>query len=256
MEKEKAADLITEAQRVVVFTGAGVSTESGISDFRSPGGIWDRYDPDEFLYHRFLASEETRKKYWDFERSLWPTIVNAEPNPAHIAVVELHQLGKLDCVITQNIDGLHQKAGLPEEKVIELHGTLKYVECLGCGKRFKREEIQKRMDEQGVSPPRCEDCQGILKPATISFGQPMPEWETRETQKRSANCDLFMVIGSSLVVYPAAEMPVIAKQRGAHLVIINMAPTPHDTLADVIIRSKAGDTMSEIVSLVKAKLRR
>jgi NAD-dependent deacetylase len=266
-EKDKIEVLATwilESEKIVVFTGAGVSTESGIPDFRSPGGVWDRYDPNEFLYHKFLSSEETREKYWAFSMSLWPVITKAEPNPAHIAIEYLHRLGKLDCVITQNIDGLHQRAGVPDDKVIELHGTMRYVVCLDCGKRYKREEIQQRLEIQmqkgaKVPAPRCDDCNGILKPATVSFGQPMPEWETQEAQRRSAECDLFIVVGSSLVVYPAAQMPAIAKQSGtrtgakARLVIINLTTTPHDELADMIIMEKAGDAMAKIISAVRKK---
>ena len=247
------SDAILQSKRVVVFTGAGISTESGIPDFRSPGGVWDRFDPDEFTYQKFLSSPVSREKYWEFSKSLLPTIVNAKPNLGHYAIAELYHLGKLDCVITQNIDGLHQKSGLPEEKVIELHGTTKWVICLECGARYPREQIQNRL-ESGEKVPSCDTCGGIMKPATIAFGQPMPERETRQAEARSAACDLFLVAGSSLVVYPAAQMPLIAKDNGAKLIIINLMPTPHDQYADVVIQEKIGQALSQIVEQVKAKL--
>ncbi|MFC2027802.1 NAD-dependent protein deacylase [Chloroflexota bacterium] len=244
------ASLITNSKKLAVFTGAGISTESGISDFRSPGGLWEKYDPSEFMFDKFLASEETRKKYWEMNQSLWPTIIEAQPNAAHFAIAELDRMGKLDCLITQNIDGLHQIAGVPDEKVIELHGTTLWVLCLNCAKRYPRQEIHNRV-EMGDKAPYCSDCGGILKPATISFGQAMPERETLEAKKRSAACDLFFVIGSSLVVYPAAQMPVVAKGGGANLIILNMTPTPHDDYADFIIREKAGETMVQIMERLK-----
>jgi len=248
------SDVILQSRRVVVFTGAGISTESGISDFRSPGGIWDRFDPNEFTYQKFLSSEVTREKYWEFNKSLWPTIVDAKPNRGHYAITELYHIDKLDCVITQNIDGLHQKSGVPDEKVIELHGTLNWVNCLGCGRRYPREQISSRL-ESGEMVPKCDSCGGILKPATISFGQPMPERETHEAERRSANCDLFLVAGSSLVVYPAAQMPSIAKDSGAKLIIVNLAPTPHDHYADIVIHEQTGQVLSQAVEQVKTKLR-
>ena len=154
---DAVADMIVKSSKIVVFTGAGISTESGVSDFRSPGGIWDRFDPSELSYPNFVASETSREKYWAFYKELWPTMVEAEPNPGHYAIAELHNLDKLDCVITQNIDGLHQKAGLPEEKVIEIHGTMQWVACLECGKRYPREQIQARLEE-GEKVPRCDAC--------------------------------------------------------------------------------------------------
>jgi len=250
---DAVADMIVKSSKIVVFTGAGISTESGLSDFRSPGGIWDRFDPSELNYQSFLASESSREKYWAFYKELWPMMVDAEPNAGHYAIAGLHHMSKLDCVITQNIDGLHQKSGIPEEKVIELHGTMQWVACLECGKKYSREEIQSRL-ELGEKVPRCDACGGITKPATISFGQAMPERETREAQERAASCDLLLVAGSSLVVHPAAQMPLIAKDSGARLVIINLMPTPHDRYADIVINEKTGETLSQIVDQVKAKL--
>jgi len=246
------ADTLLESKKIVVFTGAGISTESGISDFRSPGGIWSRFDPSEFTFQKFLASEESREKYWAFSSSSWPEMSAAKPNQGHNAIAELYHMGKLDCVVTQNIDGLHQKSGIPEERVIELHGTAWWVKCLECGQRYPREEIHKRV-ESGEKVPRCDACGGIMKPATISFGQSMPLEETGEAERRSAACDLFLVAGSSLVVYPAAQMPLIAKDNGAKLVIINLEPTPHDHYADVVIHEKTGEALPQVMVRVKEK---
>ena len=250
---DAAADLIIQSNKLVVFTGAGLSTESGISDFRSPGGVWSRFDPDELTFQRFLASEEGREKYWEFSTSYWTEMVQAQPNPGHQAIVELNNIGSLDCVITQNIDGLHQRSGIPEDKVIELHGTARWVNCLECGQRYSREQIQERVTS-GIKVPRCDSCGGILKPATISFGQAMPEMETRQAQNRAAACDLFLVAGSSLVVYPAAQMPLVAKDSGARLIIINLTPTSHDPYADIVIHDQTGPALSQIIDRVKANL--
>ncbi|MDO8688606.1 MAG: NAD-dependent deacylase [Dehalococcoidia bacterium] len=247
---EEAADLVVSAGRIVVFTGAGVSTESGIPDFRSPGGIWDRFDPDEFTYERFLTSPEARSKFWQLFRDR--TFRSARPNAAHFAIVELERMGKLDCVITQNIDNLHQEAGSSPDRVIELHGTMKYAKCLGCGKRYPREEIELLLD-QGIDTPRCDECNGLLKAATISFGEPMPLRETSEAQRRSSQCDLFIAIGSSLVVYPAADMPRYAYEAGARLILVNLDSTHLDSCADVVVRGKAGEALSRIIERVKAK---
>jgi len=253
-EIDAISEIILQSKRVVVFTGAGISTESGIPDFRSPGGIWDTFDPSEFTYQRFLASEASREKYWEFYKSLWATVTDAKPNRGHYAIAELHHMGKLDCVITQNIDNLHQESGVPEEKIIELHGTMKWVICLECNQRYPKEQIQSRL-ESGEKVPRCDTCGGIMKPATISFGQPMPEKETYEAQMKAAACDLFLVAGSSLVVYPAAHMPLIAKDNGAKLIIINLTPTPHDRYTDIIVHEKTGETLSQVVERVRAKLK-
>jgi NAD-dependent deacetylase len=250
---DQLSSLIVNSKTIVVFTGAGVSTESGIPDFRSPGGLWDKYNPDDFLYQKFLTSEESREKYWKMNSELYYTLIAANPNNAHYTIVDLHKMGKLDCVITQNVDNLHQKAGLPDEKVIELHGTNIRVNCLNCKKRYSREEIQIRL-EKGVKVPNCDACGGILKPATISFGQSMPFEETKEAERRSRLSDLFIVIGSSLVVQPAALMPLYATEGGAKLVIINMDNTPYDRNADLTLHGKAGELMEKILDRVKDKI--
>jgi NAD-dependent deacetylase len=248
---ERIAELILQSRRVVVFTGAGVSTESGIPDFRSPGGIWTRYNPSDFTFQKFISDPEARKKAWGLYRELWQR--NAQPNPAHYAIAELEKLGKLDCVITQNIDFLHQKAGNSEQNVIELHGTIRWVICLDCGKRYPFEEIKQRLD-RGEESPSCGECGGMLKTATISFGQAMPVREMREAEHHSRNCDLFIVVGSSLVVYPAAYMPVYALESGAKLVIINATPTSLDPQAEVVVHARAGEVLPRVVDRVKRRM--
>ena len=250
---EKIAQWIINSRKMVIFTGAGLSTESGIPDFRSPGGVWDRYNPEDFYFQNFIAGEASREKYWQMATEMYGPMKKAQPNLAHLAIAEMEKLGKLDCVITQNIDGLHFKAGNSEEKVIQLHGTAMHVTCLSCKKRYDRDDIQERI-KQGQKAPRCDDCGGILKPATISFGQSMPEKETQEAYRRSSLSDLFIVIGSSLVVQPAASMPMIAKQSGAKLVILNRDPTPSDDMADIVINGQAGPTMASILENVKKGL--
>lgn len=249
----QAARWILDSQKLIVFVGAGLSTESGIPDFRSPGGIWDRYNPEDFYFQNFVASEQSRRKYWQMATEMYATIREAQPNPAHLAIAELERLGRLDRVITQNIDGLHFKAGNSPERVIELHGTALFVYCLSCKKRYDRDEIQGRL-QKGIKVPYCDDCGGILKPATISFGQSMPEKETQEAFERSALADLFMVIGSSLAVQPAASLPQTAKSNKARLVIINRDSTPLDGIADLVIHGQAGPVMAGIVASVKKML--
>jgi NAD-dependent deacetylase len=250
---EEVARLILTSKRIVVFAGAGLSTESGIPDFRSPGGVWDRYDPEDFYFQNFLSSELSREKYWQMATEMYESMKKAQPNLAHLAIAEMERLGKLDCVITQNIDGLHFKAGNSEEKVIQLHGTAMSVSCLSCGRRYDRDEIQERL-RKGLKAPRCDDCGGPLKPATISFGQSMPERETQEAHHRSSLSDLFVVIGSSLVVQPAASMPLVAKRNGAKLIIINRDPTSYDDMADLVIHGQAGSIMDSILKEVKRGL--
>jgi NAD-dependent deacetylase len=241
---ERATELVRQSSRIVVFTGAGVSTESGIPDFRSPGGIWDRYQPVEF--GEFVASREARRRYWLRSRETYPVLAAAQPNAAHLAIARLEAAGKLDCVITQNVDGLHQKAGNSEEKVIELHGNTHWVVCLGCDHRSPRNQWQPVL-EGGELEPDCPDCGGILKALTVSFGQSMPERETAEAERRSRRCDLFIAIGSSLVVYPAAQMPAYAVNEGARLVVVNRTPTYIDDYADSVLRGDAGPTLRHMV---------
>ena len=249
---DKIADLITNARKIVVFTGAGISTESGVPDFHSPGGIWDRFDPDDFTYQKFISNPESRRKQWQMLRE-GLLHGGAEPNLAHYAIAELDRLGKLDCVITQNVDNLHQKAGVPDDKVFELHGNMQWAICLDCGQRYPFEQIKARLDG-GEEIPDCEACRGILKPDAVFFGEQLPEEIFREATFRSYGCDLLIVIGSTLVVYPAALMPIYAANAGAKLVIINLSSTPMDHRAAVLIRAKAGETMSVVIQKVKERI--
>jgi NAD-dependent deacetylase len=251
---ETVAEWIAASKKVIVFTGAGISTESGIQDFRSPGGLWHQWNPDELTFDKFMSSRASREHYWGFSRAIWPTMASAKPNPGHYAIADLFKMGKLDAVITQNVDGLHQAAGVPDDKVIELHGSIKWVSCLTCGKRWPREEIEKRMDRTGEKAPECE-CGGFLKQATIAFGQSLPLKAIEDAEEKSSTCDVFIVAGSSLVVYPAAQMPLIAKQNRAKLVIITLSDTPHDQYADAIINDKTGPTLSRIIESVKSRIK-
>jgi len=246
------ADMIVQANDVVVFTGAGISTESGIPDFRSPGGIWTRFDPEDFTIERFLNSPETRKKQWRvlLEGGL---IADAEPNRAHRAIAELERIGKLSCVITQNIDNLHQKAGNTPEKVFELHGNMKWLRCMTCDARYPMEEMVDTYRSSSVIPS-CGDCGGILKPDVIFFGELLPEITLKRATLHATSCDLFIVIGSSLVVYPAASLPIYARDSGANLVIINHTPTSCDASAHVLIHNSAGEVMEKILEEVKKRL--
>jgi NAD-dependent deacetylase len=249
----KAAELIVAARKLVVFTGAGISTESGIPDFRSPGGIWSRFDPEDFTYQKFVSDPEARRKQWRMLGEGHLT-TNAQPNPAHYAIAELDNLGKLDCVITQNVDNLHHKAGVPAEKVFELHGNVQWAVCLSCGRRYPFEHIKARW-EGGEEIPDCEECGGMLKPDAVLFGEALPQEVLEEASRRSSDCDLFIVVGSTLVVYPAAYMPIYAVRGGARLIIVNLSDTPMDAQADVLIRAMAGEAMSQIVEKVKDRLK-
>ena len=249
---DEVADLILKSNKMVIFSGAGISTESGIPDFRSPGGIWDRFDPDDFTYSKFVSSKDSRRKQWHiFREGLLSD--KAVPNAAHIAIADLHGMGRLDCVITQNIDNLHQKAGLPDDMVYELHGNMKWARCLECGRRYPFDEIRQRL-EQGEEIPDCTACRGMLKPDIVMFEEQLPVDVLEEASHRSLAADLFIVVGSTLTVYPAAYMPIYAIRSGATLVIINLSSTPMDHQATVVINEKAGKTMAKIAQRVKEKV--
>jgi len=241
---ETLARMITECRRGVVFTGAGISTESGIPDFRSPGGPWTKYQPINF--QDFIASEEMRREAWRRKFAMDGTMSKAEPNRGHRAVAALVERGKVAAVITQNIDGLHQAAGVPDKQVIELHGNGTYARCLDCFERYELAPIRAAFlaDE---TLPVCEACGGIVKAATISFGQTMPEVQMALAHQESMACDLFLVAGSSLVVYPAAGFPLLAKRNGAKLVIVNREPTDLDDFADLVINAEIGDGLGMVV---------
>lgn len=248
---EQVARLLAGGARPVVFTGAGVSTESGIPDFRSPGGVWDRFDPRQMTYQNFVGTAAGRRAYWDIGRHSYPLMRKAEPNPAHLAIAELHRLGRLDCCITQNVDGLHQRAGLPDDALIELHGNATRTRCLTCRRPYGRDLVQTWLEE-GVDIPACPACGGIVKPCTVLFGEPMPAGAAEEAERRARAADVFVVVGSSLAVYPAAYMPAHAKHAGAALVIVNLSPTPLDGQADVRIAGKAGEVMPAIVGRLRS----
>jgi len=239
------------SQRCVVFSGAGISTESGIPDFRGEDGIWTKLDPEDFTIQRFVARPEVRKLQWKLlaEGGL---IKDVQPNAAHYAVAEMDKLGKLDCVVTQNIDNLHQIAGAPDEKVFELHGNMQYVRCLGCRRRYPMAEIISRLASEEL--PECEACKGILKPDAVYFGEMLPQAVLSEASRRANLCDLCIVIGSTLIVYPAAHIPEYAYNAGAKIVIINIGSTPMDSRAAIRIEGKAGEVMGKVMQYVRTKI--
>jgi NAD-dependent deacetylase len=242
----KLVRLIDEAERAVVFTGAGISTESGIPDFRSPGGIWTKMAPIDF--DDFLASEAARRETWRRRFAMEETFRAAEPNRGHRAVAKLVERGKVSAIITQNIDGLHQASGIPAKQIIELHGNTAYAACLDCYERYELDEIRVAFERDGVAP-RCRRCHGFVKTATISFGQAMPQAEMHRAELETRAADLFIVLGSSLVVYPAAGFPEFAKRNGAALVIINREPTGLDRVADLVLNQSIGETLGDAVGV-------
>ncbi len=243
---EEFARLLDISNRVVVFTGAGISTESGIPDFRSPGGVWTKYSP--ILYNDYISSEESRHESWRRKFDDSYGFNGAEPNRGHRAVEKMVRDGKVSAVITQNTDGLHFESGIPEEKIIELHGNSTYASCLACGLRHEFDPIKQTFLTDGTILD-CQACGGILKPATISFGQPMPEGPMRRAQEETLSCDLFLAIGSSLQVYPAAGFPQTAAQKGAALVILNREPTDLDSFADLVLNMEIGSTLGDVVAV-------
>jgi len=245
-QMEQLVDLVRAGRRIVAFTGAGISTESGIPDFRGPGGVWEKVDPADFHIDRFLASEESRRRYWKRSTAMYAQILESRPNAAHHAVVALEAMGRLGAVVTQNVDGLHQEAGTDPARLIELHGNSRTVACMGCGRHVPRKEFQPLVSEAGDAPP-CPDCGGLMKPATISFGQMLTPESLHRAAEETDACDLFLVIGSSLVVYPAAQFPLRALRAGAPLVIINRQETPHDPYATLVINGTAGEVLSGLM---------
>jgi len=243
---EQAAAWLRSARSVVAFTGAGISTESGLPDFRSPTGIWSRYDPNEFSYQRFLSNPESRRAYWRWGCEFYPLLRAAEPNAGHRTLADLERRGRLQGLVTQNIDGLHQRAG--SRQVIELHGNALTVACLECGKEWPRSEVHRWLTELGIDDPRCDVCAGLLKPKTISFGQAMPEAETRRAFLLAMECDLLFAVGTSLAVYPAAALVPAAKEAGARVVIVNRGPTELDHVADLKLEGAAGDVLPQIAA--------
>lgn len=237
------ASLVRQSSRAVAFTGAGISTESGIPDFRSPGGLWTQNKP--IPYQAFVASREVRAEAWRRKFTMDDSFRGAQPARGHLALARLVGLGRLRGVITQNIDNLHQDSGLNESIIIEIHGNGAYATCLSCSHRYELAWVRERFEASAVAPD-CEVCGGPVKSATISFGQAMPERQLRRALAWSTDCDLFLAIGSSLVVHPAAGLPVAAKESGARLVILNREPTPLDDLADMVIRADIGTVLDAV----------
>jgi NAD-dependent deacetylase len=243
-KREDLAQVLRSAERIVAFTGAGISTESGIPDFRSPGGVWTKMKPIQF--QDFVNSEERRRESWTraFQgRAGW---TGREPNAGHYALERLWRAGRLSSIITQNVDNLHQHSGVPADRVIELHGNASYATCLACGLRHEIEDLRPPFETRGELPA-CRDCTGIVKTATISFGQSMPEEPMRRAEEETLSCDLFLVLGSSLTVWPAAGFPLQARRAGARLVIVNRDSTDLDDYAHLILRDEIGPALSEAI---------
>ena len=245
-EIERAAEIITQG-KVVAFSGAGISVESGIDDFRSPGGLWSRYDP--AIYATYSAFLDNPSNYWTMAKELSHIILDAKPNSAHYALVELEKAGFLKCVITQNVDYLHQRAG--SSYVLELHGTYKTLHCLDCGAEFTREEIIELLKTS--MPPLCQ-CGGLIKSDTVLFGQSLPQEVYEEALKEAMNCDTMIIAGSSLEVYPAAYIPQVALQNRANIIIVNRTRTPLHSAADIALLGNTGEILPEIVKAVKKRI--
>ncbi|MBI4694682.1 MAG: Sir2 family NAD-dependent protein deacetylase [Gammaproteobacteria bacterium] len=242
----RLAALIAGSARIVVFTGAGISTESGIPDFRSPQGIWSKMSP--ILFQDFVASEDMRREAWRRKKLIDADMIAAEPNRGHRAVAELVRRGQCSRVVTQNIDGLHQRSGIAEEHIVELHGNGTYAACLDCRLRHELAPIMATFEADGTLPV-CRGCGGIVKTATVSFGQSMPVEAMRRAERAARECDLFLVLGSSLVVYPAAGFPLVAKKAGAALAIVNRDPTEQDGVADLVVHESIGETLGAAVGV-------
>lgn len=241
---ERLGELIAEARVIVPFTGAGISTETGIPDFRSPGGLWTRNRPIPF--DEFVADQDARDESWRRRFAMEETFATAKPGRGHLALATLYKAGKIPAVITQNIDNLHQMSGVAGGDVVELHGNTTYARCIGCAARYDLQWVKMRFDEEGCAPD-CTACGAPVKTATISFGQAMPDDEMRRAAELSQHCDLFIAIGSSLVVWPAAGFPLMAKHAGAKLVIINNEATEQDQHADLVIHHDIGETLSPFI---------
>ena len=247
MDFEEFAARVRRSTAIVFFTGAGISTESGVPDFRSPGGVWTKYQP--VLFQDFLASESARIQHWQLKKATYELFKTVEPNVGHHAICKFERRGQLLGLITQNIDGLHKLAGISDEKLIELHGTDRLVTCLKCGKRYEPADVYEKLGEE-FTAPTCEDCGGFLKSANVSFGQSMPVLAMQRAQAWSEQADVFIVVGSSLQVQPAASFPVIAKRRGALLAIVNRDPTPLDEIADFVHNGAIGEFFRQLSRLL------
>jgi NAD-dependent deacetylase len=242
---ERLRNLVAGAGVIVPFTGAGISTECGIPDFRSPGGLWTKMRPIEF--GEFLGSQEMRNESWRRRFAMEEQFGGAKPGRGHRALASLYRAGKVPAVVTQNIDNLHQASGFAAGDVVELHGNTTYATCLDCAKRFELPWVKARMDRANGCAPDC-DCGGYIKTATVSFGQSMPDAPMRRAQELAESCDLFIAIGSSLVVWPAAGFPLVAKRNGARLVIVNRDPTEFDDIADLVVQHDIGDVLATFIA--------
>jgi NAD-dependent deacetylase len=247
MKLEEFAKRLSASRAIVFFTGAGISTESGVPDFRSPGGVWTKYQP--VLFHDFLSSESARVQHWRLKKATYELFKTVKPNLSHYAIRDFESRGQLLGLITQNIDGLHKIAGTSGEKLVELHGTDRLVTCLNCGKEYQPVEVYEDLPEE-FTAPTCKECGGFLKSANISFGQSMPIVAMQRAQSWSEHAEIFVVIGSSLQVQPAASFPVIAKKAGALLAIVNRDPTPLDHIADFVHHGAIGNFFQQLQPLL------
>jgi NAD-dependent deacetylase len=247
MTIERAAELLSSARSAIAMTGAGVSAESGIPTFRGEGGLWTKYDPVKVSsIDSFLADPAA---YWTVSKERGAVALKAKPNPGHVALARLETEGRLIAIVTQNTDGLHQESG--SKRVLELHGSGRAVQCLECGAREPRADVQARLDIE--MPPRCRVCGStLIKPTVVLFGEPMPQPAIQEAFDLARNADVILVVGSSLVVYPAAEVPLIAVRSGARMVVVNAEPTPFDRLAEVVIHGRSGEVLPQIADLISA----
>ncbi|MEE8586002.1 MAG: Sir2 family NAD-dependent protein deacetylase [Acidobacteriota bacterium] len=243
----RLASRLRASRFVLVFTGAGISTGSGIPDFRGPKGLWNKYQP--VYYDEFMSSHEARIRHWQFKLDGWKEFRDARPNPGHLALFELDQMGHIHKIVTQNIDGLHQLAGHDDERVIEVHGTARKVECCSCKRWMDPDPVFDEFEKTG-QPPLCE-CGGFLKTATVSFGQPMPADKMQQAYEAAQSCDLVLSIGSTLEVEPAASVPRVAKECGAHYAILNLGPTAHDRIADLRLEGDASQILESAVEHLK-----
>ena len=243
--RRRLAQLLESARVVLPFTGAGISTETGIPDFRSPGGLWSKLRPIPF--DEFLSSQEMRDESWRRRFAMEERFAAAKPGRGHRAIASLYRAGKAPAVVTQNIDNLHQASGIDADDVIELHGNTTYALCLQCERRYELAWVQARFAASGGRAPDCA-CGGHIKTATISFGQSMPDAALRRAEALTRDCDLFLAIGSSLVVWPAAGMPLLAKRAGARLVIINREPTEFDAVANLVVREDIGSVLEPFIA--------
>ena len=246
---EKTADWMSKSRSTVCLTGAGISTESGIPDFRSKGGIWDRFDPKDFEIRRWLASEDIQKRYWEVAQDGYELLNNATPSDGHYALTKLSRYDRLTLLVTQNTDGLHQKAGHDPDKIVELHGTSHLCVCVGCGNKLPRSEVHERV-QGGEVIPKCKECGNLLKPDAVFFGERLSPEKLSRAIEASRQADVFLVAGSSLTVRPAGGLPGRARKAGARLIIVNEGPTRFDAEADIRIHGKTGEVLPALVNAI------